>query len=250
LLPNGLIGIMLAAMFSSAMANLSGMFNMHAGILSKDVYQPLFAPRASERAMLRVGRLATAGVAVSVTVLALLMAVSGKSIFSIMVIFNTILSLAYGPPALLGLVIKKTPHWSGMVSFLVGLLIGTVGTFVLGWGIVMNLAVVAPTSISIFIASRWLDRPGTAQDRRRDKLFLRLATPVDVTLELAGSVDQTTRVFRFLSRATGAVGLLSLLLLFTVQPSDRGVVIAYSGITLIVAIALTFVRGQEPARNS
>ena len=64
LLPNGLIGIMLAAMFSSAMANLSGMFNMHAGILSKDVYQPLFAPDARERAMLRVGRMATAGVAV------------------------------------------------------------------------------------------------------------------------------------------------------------------------------------------
>jgi SSS family transporter len=250
LLPNGLIGIMLAAMFSSAMANLSGMFNMHAGILSKDVYQPLFAPRANERTMLHVGRLATAGVAVFVTILALLLAVTGKSIFSVMVTFNTILSLAYGPPALLGLVIKKTPHWSGMASFLAGLLIGSVGTFLLGWGLVMNLVVVAPTSIGIFIASRWFDRPGTAQDQRREKLFLRLATPVDVTRELASSVDQTTRVFRFLSRATGAVGLLSLLLLFTVAASDRGVVIAYSAITLIVAFALTFIRGEEPPKLS
>ena len=245
LLPNGLIGIMLAAMFSSAMANLSGMFNMHAGILSKDVYQPLFAPNASERTMLRVGRLTTAGVAVSVTMLALLLAVTGKSIFFIMVTFNTIFSLAYGPPAMLGLLIKKTPRWSGLVSFLAGLLIGSVGTFLLGWGLVMNLMVVAPTSIVIFLASRLLDRPGTAQAERRDKLFLRLATPVDVAHELAGSVDQTTRVFRFLSRATGAVGLLSLLLLFTVAAPDRGVVIAYSAITLIVAFGLTFIRGEE-----
>src|SRR5208282_4201045 len=89
-----------------------------------------------------------------------------------------------------------------------------------------------------------------AQDQRRDKLFLRLATPVDVTRELASSVDQTTRVFRFLSRATGAVGLLSLLLLFTVAASDRGVVIAYSAITLIVAFALTFIRGEEPPKLS
>ncbi len=249
LLPNGLIGIMLAAMFSSAMANLSGMFNMHAGILSKDVYQPLFAPRASERAMLRVGRLTTAGVAASVTILAVLLAVTGKSIFSVMVTFNTILSLAYGPPALLGLVIKKTPHWSGMVSFLVGLLIGAIGTFLLGWGMVMNVVVVAPISIFIFLASRWFDRSGNAQVERRDKLFVRLATPIDVNRELAGSTDQTTRVFRFLSRATGAVGLLSLLLLFTVHPSDRWVVIAYSGITLIVAIGLFFVRGKEPIRT-
>jgi Na+/proline symporter len=250
LLPNGLIGIMLAAMFSSAMANLSGLFNTHAGVLSKDVYQPLFAPLANERAMLRVGRLATAGVAVSVTSIAFLLAVTGKSIFSVMVTYNTILALAYGPPALLGLVIKKTPHWSGMASFLVGLLIGTVGTFLLGWGMVMNVAVVAPTSIIIFIASRWFDRTGTAQEQRREKLFLRLATPVDVTRELAGSVDQTTRIFRFLSRATGAIGLLSLLLLFTVAASDRGVVIAYSAITLIVAFGLTFIRGAEPPKVS
>jgi hypothetical protein len=67
-----------------------------------------------------------------------------------------------------------------------------------------------------------------------------------VSLELAGSTDQTTRVFRFLSRATAAVGLLSLLLLFTVPASGRGVVIAYSGITLVVASALAFIRGKEP----
>jgi SSS family transporter len=250
LLPNGLIGIMLAAMFSSAMANLSGMFNMHAGILAKDVYQPLFAPHASERAMLRVGRLTTCGVAASVTILAVLLALTGKSIFSVLVTFNTILSLAYGPPALLGLVIKKTPHWSGMVSFLASLAIGAVGTFLFGWGLVMNVAIVVPVSVGIFLASTGFDRPGTAQAQRREKLFLRLATPVDVTRELAGSVDQTTRVFRFLSRATGAIGLLSLLLLFTVAASDRGVVIAYSAITLIVAFALTFIRGKEPSKLS
>jgi Na+/proline symporter len=246
LLPNGLIGIMLAAMFSSAMANLSGMFNMHAGILAKDVYQPLFAPHASDRTMLRVGRLATAGVAVSVTILAVLLAISGKSIFSVMVTFNTILSLAYGPPAMLGLVIKKTPHWSGMASFATGLTIGAAGTFLLGWGLVMNVVVVVPAAIGVFLASCWFDRPQTAQAQRRDHLFLRLATPIDVARELAETVDQTTRVFRFLSRATAAVGLLSLLLLFTVSNADRGVVIAYSGITLMVAFALSFIRGEKP----
>ena len=250
LLPNGLIGIMLAAMFSSAMANLSGMFNLNAGIMAKDVYQTHFAPHVGERTMLRVGWVATAVVAMSVTALAVLMAVTGKSIFSVMVTFNTILAVAYGPPALLGLVIKKTPHWSGMASFIAGLALGTIGTFVFDWGLVMNVVIVAPISIFIFIASRWFDRPGNSQVERRDKLFVRLATPVDVNRELAGSTDQTTRVFRFLSRATGAVGLLALLLLFTVHPSDRGVVLAYSGITLAVAIALTFVRGKEPDRIS
>ncbi len=87
----------------------------------------------------------------------------------------------------------------------------------------MNVAVVAPIFyIHISLPADWFDRPGNPQVERRDKLFVRLATPVDVNRELAGSTDQTTRVFRFLSRATGAVGLLALLLLFTVHPSDRG----------------------------
>jgi hypothetical protein len=167
-----------------------------------------------------------------------------------MVMFNTILSLAYGPPALLGLVIKKTPHWSGMVSLIAGLVIGIVGTFGFGWGLVMNLIVVTPVSVGLFLASAWFDRPGTAQAKSRDLLFLRLATPIDVRRELAGSVDQTTQVFRFLSRATAAVGLLSLLLLFSVAKADRGVVIAYAGITLVVAFGLTFIRGKNPLELS
>jgi solute:Na+ symporter, SSS family len=245
LLPNGLIGIMLAAMFSSAMASLSGMLNMHAGIISKDVYQTLFAKNSSERAMLQVGRIATVCVAAIVTVLAVLFALLGKSIFQVMVTFNTIISLAYGPPALLGLVVKRTPHWSGMATFLAGLSIGSIGSFVLRWGLVTNVVVVVPVSIAIFLLSGLFERPAGEYSVRRDGLFKRLDTPIDVAQELKGSVDQTARVFRFLSRASGLVGLATLLLLFSVAPSERMIVVGYAGITLLVAVLMAFIKGEE-----
>lgn len=250
LLPNGLIGIMLAAMFSSAMANLSGMFNMHAGIISKDVYQTLFAKNASEGEMLKAGRIATVAVAFIVTMLAVLLAVLGKSIFQVMVTFNTVLSLAYGPPALLGLVVKRTPHWSGMVSFLVGLSVGSIGSFAFQWGLVTNLIIVVPLSIATFLLSGLFDRPTGVWPARREGLFARLNTPVDVEHELKGSVDQTGRVFRFLSRVSGLVGLATLLLLFSVQPSERPVVLAYAGITLLVAFLMSLIKGEvAPAKE-
>jgi len=244
LLPNGLIGIMLAAMFSSAMANLSGMFNLHAAILSKDVIQTLFVPSAGERAMLRVGRVMTACVATTVTLLAIALACAGKSIFSVLVTFSSLMAIAYGPAALLGLLIKKTPYWSGMASFVVGLALGAVGTFVLGWGLVMTFEIAAPAAAATFLATRWFDRAEPLYAARRDRLFLRLATPIDVNRELAGSVDQTTPVFRFLSRATAAIGLLTLLLLFTVPASGRAAVVSYSAITLMVAAALALISGE------
>jgi len=250
LLPNGLIGIMLAAMFSSAMANLSGMFNLHAAILSKDVFQTLFAPHAGERAMLRIGRVMTACVATTVTILAVALACAGKSIFSVLVTFASLMAIAYGPAALLGLLIKRTPHWSGMASFMVGLTLGAVGTFVLGWGLVMTFVVAAPAAAAAFLGTRWFDSSEPRYAEPRERLFLRLATPIDVNRELTGSVDQTTPVFRFLSRATAAIGMIALLLLFTVPASGRGAVVAYSAITLAVAAGLAFIRGEKKHKGS
>src|SRR4029453_289866 len=67
LLPNGLVGIMLAAMFSATMSSLSGLFNVHAAVVSKDIYQRLIAPQASERQLLVVGWAATFGVGATMT---------------------------------------------------------------------------------------------------------------------------------------------------------------------------------------
>ncbi|HEY3119039.1 MAG TPA: sodium transporter, partial [Vicinamibacteria bacterium] len=89
LLPNGLVGIMLAAMFSATMSSLSGLFNLHAAVLSKDIYQTLFARKAGEKELLVVGWIATFAVGATMTGLAMGMAARGASIFEVMLTFNT-----------------------------------------------------------------------------------------------------------------------------------------------------------------
>jgi SSS family transporter len=239
LLPNGLVGIMLAAMFSATMSSLSGLFNVHAAVVSKDIYQRLVAPQASERQLLVVGWAATFGVGATMTGLAMSMAAKGQSIFAVMLTFNTIISLAYGPPALLGLVVKKTPSWSGLLSFAVGLILGCYGAFVGNWSLVRNVLIILPTSCAIFLLSALVGRDDEAHVARREGLFVRLATPVDIERELQGSVDPTATVFRFLSRATAGVGVLSLVLIRWAGPGERGTVVFYAVLTLLVALALT-----------
>ena len=111
LLPHGLIGVMLAAMFSATMANLSAQFNFKSAILTKDVYQSLFRKNAGEQELLRVGWATTLLIGGATILVATIMAVSGQSVFQIMLKFNTLISLSYGPPALLGLVVRRTPPW-------------------------------------------------------------------------------------------------------------------------------------------
>jgi len=240
LLPHGLIGVMLAAMFSATMANLSAQFNLKSAILTKDVYQSLFRKFAGEHELLVVGWITTFLIGGATTLIAVVMAASGQSVFQIMLKFNTLISLAYGPPALLGLVVRKTPPWSGLASFVTGLVLGMLGAFVYHWTLIQQVAIIIPASFGVFFLSMLLDRGDTPA---RARLFKNLNTPIDVARELKDSEDFTAPVFRFLSRTISFIGLLSLLLLFTTPASQRTTVLWFAGLTLAVGGPLWFVRG-------
>ncbi len=70
LLPTGLVGIMLAAMFSATMSSLSGVLNLHASIISRDIVPTLFPRHRSGAGDLRVAWAATFGVGVAITAIA------------------------------------------------------------------------------------------------------------------------------------------------------------------------------------
>ena len=249
-LPNGLVGIMLAAIFSATMSSISGLLNVHASIISKDIFPALFPARAGQSEKLTVGWISTLGVGTVVTGVALVMAGSGLSVFKVMVEFNTVMSLAYGPPALLGLVVRRTPRWSGLLSFVVGLVLGSYVTFWAKSGLVASVLIVVPASTAAFFLSRFFATDDAPHRTRHDAFFRRLDTPVDVVRELGDAPDPTAQVFRFLSRSTAVVGLASLLVLFSAGPEDRATVLAYVGLTLLLAAGLAFVRGPSPVTEA
>lgn len=243
LLPHGLIGIMLAAIFSATMANLSANFNLKSAILTKDVYQKLFRPAADDRELLMVGGVMTFIVGGATTLLAAVMASRGQSIFATMLTFNTLISLSYGPPALLGLAFRKAPWWSGMLTFSVGLALGVLGNFVYTWTFVQQVAIIVPSAFAVFFLSMIFGRreePGCVA------LFRRLSTPIDPK-EISASPDFSRPVFRFLSRAVAGIGLMSLALIVRTPAGSRSTVLSFSAITLVMATSLWFVRGNAPA---
>jgi solute:Na+ symporter, SSS family len=238
-LPHGLIGVMLAAMFSATMASLSANFNLKSAILSKDIYQTLFRPQAGERELLIIGALMTLLVGGLTTALAAVMASRGESIFAVMMTFNTLISLSYGPPALLGLVFRRTPRWSGMATFATGLILGILGDFVFHWTFIQQIVFVVPPAFAVFFLSMLFDRD---ESPGRASLFKKLDTPIDLT-EVSDVPDFSRPVFRFLSRAVACIGLASLLLLIPNPPGARMTILSFSGITLAVAASLWFVPG-------
>jgi hypothetical protein len=102
-------------------------------------------------------------------------------------------------------------------------------------------------AVAVFFLSALFPREDAAHTARREGLFRRLATPVDVEAEVGGMADHTTEVFRFLSRATAAVGVLSLLLIGQAAPGDRVTVVGYVAITLVLAGFLSRVHARPAA---
>jgi solute:Na+ symporter, SSS family len=125
LLPPGMVGIIMAAMFSATMAVVSSDFNAMASVLTKDVYQRLLWPEADEVQLLRMGRWITVGLGGLTTLLSLWIALAQQqSLFGTMV---TVLGLFMAPtflPLLAGLVVRRL-NWQGaFAGFLCGLATG------------------------------------------------------------------------------------------------------------------------------
>ena len=67
LLPSGLLGMMLAAMFSATMSSLNSEYNVMAGVITNDIYKRLVRPDASPEHLLWAGRGFTVAIGLGIT---------------------------------------------------------------------------------------------------------------------------------------------------------------------------------------
>lgn len=119
-LPNGLIGLVVAAIFAAAMSTLSGSLNSLAATAVTDFYRPLFAPNKSDRHYLNASRLFTAlwGV-VQIAVAMVAIAMQGRGVDAVL----AVASFTNGPVLGLFLLSALTKR-VGAAGALVGVVTG------------------------------------------------------------------------------------------------------------------------------
>jgi Na+/proline symporter len=130
LLPAGMVGIIVAAMLSATMATVSSDFSAIASVLTKDVYQRLIRPDATEKRMVNIGRGITLLVGGTSLGIGLYIARGGdQSLFHLMVLLASAFIAPSFVPLMAALVSKKL-NWQGVV---VGYFLGlTTGLTLLG----------------------------------------------------------------------------------------------------------------------
>ncbi len=271
-LPVGLMGLMVAAMFSATMSTLSGDYNVMASVITEDIYRRLFDKEASQKRLVMVGRIATLVIGILTIIIGIsLVATARKGLFEVMV---TVFGLFVGPmliPMLAGLLSRRVT-WRGatagiITGFVSGLGFFLYKNFVLSTqpGIDPNwlrynyeaLSILTNFSVTILamVVTTILEKP-TAEDRKQiDDFFEKLSTPVDVQKTHAKTTGEIFSPFKIIGWVTIGTGAM-LLIASIVQPAGLGrYVNISSGIALcllgagLYQLHLRFMRRAEDEMN-
>ena len=155
LLPNGLIGVFLAAMLAATMSTLSSVYNLVSSILSRDIYQGWIKPDVTDENLLNVGRIFSVVIGLIVVGLAVLFVTSQFGIFNLMQAFFTLLNIPVVVPVTFGLIFRRVPKWAAVGAITWGLIVGVTVRYGLGWDIGPQVYLAFVSTFAIFATSVW-----------------------------------------------------------------------------------------------
>lgn len=281
LLSGGMLGLAIAAMFAATMSTLSGDYNVCASVLTNDVYRRLLRPGASERELVRVGRISTLLIGVIGLITALLMA-RGKAedLFRIMVTLFGVATAPAAVPMLLGLVSRKYNNLGAVTGFLAGISTGlilffisrydksftwgafswdplkeeiAVGGFAMKMEIVLFLSTAAVTFAAMYLA-RLLFPAGAEEQKRAAAFIARMEAPIGSLADDQPASAHASGISPF--RVVGVCILVIGLMMILIVPFARAggalrVNLGIGGFLLVTGALLTWAGrpGTPPAQN-
>ena len=128
-LPSGMMGLLVCGLFAATISSMDSGLNRNAGIFVRCFYKHVVKD-PSPRHLLRVGQVASAVFGVLIILIALFInELKGLDLFDAMMLFGGMIATPYAIPLLWGLVVKKTPPWSGWSTVLLGFAISFLLTY-------------------------------------------------------------------------------------------------------------------------
>ena len=273
-LPQGMIGLMIAAMFSATIASMDVALNKNAGFFVKNFYQPVLRKRATDRELLLAGEISTVVFGALIIGLAASVVVGSKvSLFDAFLYMNAYLGLPLGIPILLAMFFRRVPRWAGWGTALFGVLVTIflydflptalgrellqplLGDTAYGYAVtnrfVLTNMIGVPLIMLFFVATRLFYRPapGSSYDEDSAEFFRRMETPVDFEKEVGN--DNTAQQAGLLGRIAFIYGVfIAILVLIPNTFADRVSIFACALIPLAVGLGLRRYAGRHPSAAS
>lgn len=260
LLPNGLVGLLIAAMFAATMSSMDTGLNNQVGILVRNVIPRLryalgHGEDLSPKTEIRICHLATLCLGVLIIFMGILFILQDKvALFDAFLTIGSVVGIPMGFPLLVGLWVRRLPKWAYFPIFLACLL-PSLWSF-LDSSLNGNTWTVQDRTLWIFvfgigastICRLWVTLTGNRQSEDIREFYECMHNPIDFDRELGRSSVDYEQYF-VLAKAVVFTGLLVLLLLFVPNPLfDRLCILGISGFILSIGVLLAY--GGRRVRHS
>ncbi len=123
LIPIGLRGLFLAALFGAIQSTVQAVLNSTATIFTLDIYKQMIRPGASERTLVWTGRFAAIGFLALAILLALLIARRGEGLFNYVQNLYAFFAPPFGAIFLLGILFRRVNGYGATAAVVTGFLV-------------------------------------------------------------------------------------------------------------------------------
>lgn len=251
LLPIGMLGIMICAIFSATMSSMDSTLNRNAGIFVRNFYHPILSKNANDKELFFVSKVTTVILGFLVIFASISFSkIKGINLFDINMRMGAMISLT------LGLIYKNTPRWAGWSTVVFGMLISFIlhqyveADFILDYINKVTplknreavdtmfftnvFAVIVLCSLWLFGSRLFGKQSPESYHKEVDKFFVKFNTPIDYEKENNDNDDMQYLILGNMCLVYGA--FMSLLILIPNDLIGRLCYVFMGGLMLTVGI--------------
>lgn len=242
LLPLGMTGLMVVAMFSATMSSMDTGLNRNAAIFVRDVY-PSFVkwlrfPALGERGSFILGQVFSFIFGAIIVALAYYFSqIEGKGVFELMLNVGAMLALPMGLPLLMAMFIRPAPWWAAIFSVCASMVPSYFAFWSQGtpqeWNYQTMIFIIVPVGLLSYAATIPFWKFASHGYREQvDVFFKTMHTPVDFEKEVGAGNDLSQ--LKIMGLFSAIIGLCICLLVVLPNPWSGRLVILFVGGTVAV----------------
>ena len=176
-LPTGIMGILLAAMFAATMSSLDSEYNVVANVITNDIYQRKINPQASDQQLMLVARITTLIIGSLVIGGAFFIGVFGGA-FEANKLLTGLFAIPLVIPVVMGILFQRPKAWGAVASLIIGVATGLVLNYLPTFSWEVSTLIAIAVCLLVFFVSGYLGQRAPEQQHTIDRFFKRLHTPV------------------------------------------------------------------------
>ncbi|WP_322804368.1 sodium/substrate symport [Vibrio alfacsensis] len=256
LLPVGMVGLVVSAMFSATMSTLDSRINFVTASFIKSIYKPIINKEATEEQELRASKITTFVMGMIVILCALFLnELKGISLFSMMILFAGLVNIPMMIPQTLCMFVKRIPDWAGWATVVFGFFISILSNNVFDakWvsetlaipmtgrelgdlGVVITQFMHAVITVAFFFGTMLFYKEHVGERKTQVELFFKnQSTPI---VSPDGMDESDVMQCRILGRLTLIFG--GVITMFTLLPNENSFYFAICGLFIVIIGGLIY----------